>query len=282
MQVKPSQKTQNISYFKKRKLVIILIILIVSLFFLSSSYFLSDQSILKKRSNPLVTNTQHDLPQGVVIGQDEQGGQDRNNVYFGPIQLKNSGYITNSLDSFVKENNSTGSSNESDSTMPGGGEHLNISFEDFLHHPIDSISELSTSFINDYVNNGRKTTLIKLVDAISRYYVTYNRFPITQSDQPSYDWVDEMVNKNEMSGVYSYVLQKTSPVSDCGDVEQTGYCYDANDDKAIIFVQLNQTAPSSCGDSQLFFLWSSEDNKLGEVCLESPPSSFSGFTYIDQ
>jgi hypothetical protein len=284
MQVQSSKKTKiPATFFSKTKIGIIAAAFMISLLFLTHNYFLNDHNVLQKQSNSLLNDQESKVSQGVIVGNGEKMNDGENDVYFGPIKLKNSGYIGDSLDSFVEENSSTSTPSGSDQVRLGGENKSDISLGEFFHHPIASVSDLSTSLITDYVNNGRRATLLKLVDAVSRYYITYNTFPRTNKSEASYDWVEEMVEKNEMSGVYSYVLQRTSPVSDCGDVEQTGYCYDSSDNEAIIYVQINQYSQNPfCDDSRLFLLWSSADNRLGEVCLENPPTSLSGFTYLKE
>jgi len=285
MQVQRSKKTKSpeITISNNRRILFVLtIIFIVSLLILTHKYFLNDQNVVQKQSNKLLNSQGQSLSPGVIIGNGKQSDREGNDVYFGPIKLKNSGYIGDSLDTFVQEHTPSPSPASTDEVKFGNEKRVDVSLTEFLHHPISSVSELSTTFITDYTNNGRKTTLIKLVDAVSRYYVTYERFPIT-GQEASYDWVDEMVDNKEMSGVYSYILEKTSPVSKCGSAEQTGYCYDSDEKEAIIYVKINEYSESAtCGDTPLFLLWSSSDNRLGQVCLEGSPSSFSGFSYLKE
>ncbi len=281
MRIQSSIKNQKTFFFSSRKTIIAVAVFVVILLFLTHNYFLSDKNMLHNQSNTLLSTNKHGTNQNIASKSSEGGGSG-NEVYFGPIKLKNSGYIEDSLDTFVKENKPTPSSTNQDRLKLGNEKRLDISLEDFVLHPLSSASKLSTAFITDYTNNGRKTTLIKLIDAVSRYYVTYERFPTT-GEEVSYDWVDEMVERNEMSGVYSYILEGTSPVSNCGSAEQTGYCYDTDEKEAIIYVKINgYSNESACGESPLFLLWSSSDNKLGQVCLESPPTSLSGFSYIKE
>jgi len=286
MQVQSSKKLQNsiFSSVSKHKIILAGFIIVIIFFFFTHNYFLASRDLLQSMpSNSLLVNQGNNTSQKISANPQKSSEVDDNDIYLGPIKLNNSGYISGELDFFIGENGPPSSVKASNLTKVATIGRLDISLKNLILNPVSSISELGSSFIADYINNGRRTTLIKLVDSVSRYYVSYNIFPKTDSDVPSYDWVDEMVEKNEMSGVYSYILEKKSPVSDCGDVEQTGYCYDSDGQQAIIYVQIDQVTPStSCGESKLFFLWSSADNKLGEVCIEGAPSSLSGFTYLDK
>lgn len=265
-----------------KRMIIVAAVFILSLLFLTRNYFLNDHDVLHKQKSTLLSNTQQGSNQNIATQSDEEIISSGNEVYLGPIKLKNSGYIGDSLDTYVDENKPTPSPTGTGEVRFGNEKEVDISLEDFVRHPISSISKLSTTFITDYTNNGRKTTLIKLIDSVSRYYVTYDRFPTT-GEETSYAWVDEMVDKKEMSGVYSYILEGTSPVSNCGTVEQTGYCYDSDERDAIIYVKIEgYSNESMCGESPLFLLWSSSDNRLGQVCLEGTPPSFSGFNYIKE
>lgn len=265
-----------------KRMIIVAVVFVLSLLFLTQKYFLNDHNMQHSQSNELLSNTQQGSNQNRDIKSDEEVVASENDVYLGPIKLKNSGYIGDSLDTFVNENKPTSPPTSADEVKLGSEKEVDISIEDFVLHPISSVSKLTTTFITDYTNNGRKTTLIKLIDSVSRYYVTYDRFPTT-GEETSYDWIEEMVDKKEMSGVYSYILEGTSPVSNCGSVEQTGYCYDSDERDAIIYVKIEgYSNESMCGESPLFLLWSSSDNRLGQVCLEGAPTSLSGFNYIKE
>ncbi len=262
--------------------MVTLLILLVAI----PSYFLNisnNQDKLSER-NPLnksfsersdLTNTENEVDQ--VNGDPVATPQKAHDVYFGPVPLKGSSYINEQLDSYVKENQYSPGGSQ---TSTSGSRNSHESFlSELLKNPITAVQKLSYSFTSGYMNNNKQTTLIKLVDAVSRYYVSYTKFPA--SDSMSYDWIKEMVDKNEVSGVYEYVLETTSPVSYCGTVTQTGYCYQTDGQNSIIYVRLDSPADNDiCVDSGYFFLWSSADNKLGMVCLDNEPTKLSNFDYL--
>lgn len=275
---------QKISLHASKKTFIIGAVILLILLSFSGSYFLGKQTgpLSGSKAFSLVDLTKFS-PDKVAVNNSSQeregnfpsAASQPHDVYFGPFRLKGSDYINDQLNSYLAESATvSGNSNDANGIMGNA-----FSFQELLKDPIKAVSKLSYSFTSGYMNNNKKTTLIKLVDAVSRYYVAYNKFPVSESG--TYTWIKEMVERNEMSGVYEYVLETTSPVAYCGTVSQTGYCYKTDGQDAIIYVRLDQPVEEDiCGDSGLFFLWTSKDNKLGELCMEDEPTQLGGFTFF--
>ncbi len=199
------------------------------------------------------------------------------NISFGIISLKSSSYIYDNLQ------NAANAPRDEGLTSSGQPPQNNFSIKEVWSNPFAFASKLAVTTKNTWVNDGRKSTLIKLIDSISRYYISYGKFPVLDknSSELTYDWVTEMVDKNEMSGVYEYVLKTTAPVSYCGTSEQTGYCFQTDNKNAILYVRLEKFGDSViCEEGDVFFLWSSLDNKLGSVCLDELPVDMGGFEYF--
>lgn len=215
----------------------------------------------------------------VEPGDSVSGGR---NLQIGPISLNNSAYVTEALDQFVKEQD------QANSLAKASAENLSstktFSIQDILSNPITYLERFGYDTKISFLNNNRKTTLIKLIDSISRYYISYNKFPDLPSGQDygDYAWIEELVQKNEMSGVYQYLIKTTEPVAYCGTAAQTGYCYSTNEQDAIIYVRVEKPFESDvCGmEGGLFLLWSSDDNRFGNVCMNEEPSQYGGFDYF--
>lgn len=271
--------------FVSKKIIALAIAILLITFFIGQNSFLGTES--PESENEAIL--QYERQSGnATIGSDgetatDSGFSTTNNTssdfFVGPVRLPNSGFITEELD---KASNEIAANNVSDPSQSGAGEN-SFSFSNFAAHPLQTIADVAVEMKNSWINNGRKDTLIKLVDSISRYYLSFNRFPSpeTMIADEDYDWVREMVDKREMSGVYEYVLKTTAPVAYCGTPEQTGYCFKTDGQNAIVYVRFEKQADSEiCDGEGLFFLWSSEDNKLGMVCLFEEPVKLGGFHYL--
>lgn len=202
-----------------------------------------------------------------------------NDLQFGPIRLDNSAYVRDQLDSFVEEQ-ADGESQESEKPESSGS----FSIQDAISNPIKYFEGFGYAAKQSFINNNRKTTLIKLIDSVSRYYISYSKFPDLElgQDYGDYAWIQKMVDANEMSGVYQYLIKTVDPVAYCGTIQQTGYCYSTNEQDAIIYVRLEKPFESDvCGmDGGFFLLWSSVDNKFGNVCLSEEPIGYGGFEFF--
>jgi|GEM_PF-3592214 len=215
------------------------------------------------------------------LAKTDLGIKKNHDLKFGPIGLDNSAYVTDELDTFVKN------SQESES-LSGFSENSispnKFSIQEVLHNPMKYIEGLSYATRQSFINNNRKTILLKLVDSVSRYFISYNRFPDLESyqDYGDYAWIQEMVDKNEMSGVYQYLIKATEPVAYCGTLQQVGYCYDTDGKDAILYVRVEKPFESDvCGmEAGLFLLWSSRANKFGNVCMAEEPTVLNEFKFF--
>lgn len=199
----------------------------------------------------------------------------------GPVRLDNSSYITDKLDQFVIQQNQDQSSPSESSTTSSSPAVL---WQDALTNPIKFLEGYGYGVKISFLNSSRKTTLLKLIDSISRYYISFGKFPDLDpgQDYGDYPWIKEMVDTNEMSGLYQYLIKTTDPVAYCGTVQQTGYCYSTNGQDAIIYVRLEKPFESDvCGmEGGLLLLWSSAENKFGNVCMSEEPNGYAGFDYF--
>lgn len=198
--------------------------------------------------------------------------------FIGPIRLSHSSYINEQLDSFSQE--SKDSSSQTDESQSKGDQQFSL--QDILIKPLDYLASLGYTIRVSVSNSSKKTTFYKLVDSISRYYVSYSHFPhYDVSAEDGYSWVTEMVQANEMSGTYEYVLRTTAPMSYCGTVQQNGYCYKSDEANAILYVRIDEPSGQDiCSDQALFLLWSSQDNKTGELCMDQEPIQLGGFKFL--
>lgn len=255
-------------------------------------------SILISQNNPLSKKGSfaQSLPRwnqdkdGIIVGEGvTQSGQNESdiatsghNLQIGPISLSNSSYVTSALDEFVKEQDQVNST--ADTSVDDQSLAQNFSIQEIVQNPIKYLEGVGYDTKISFLNNNRKTTLIKLIDSLSRYYISYNKFPELPAGQDygDYSWIEEMVNKNEVSGVYQYLIKTTEPVAYCGTAAQTGYCYSTNEQDAIIYVRVEKPFESDvCGmEGGLFLLWSSRDNRFGNVCMSQEPDKFEGFDYF--
>jgi len=285
------KKKPLVTPLSKAQLVLIFSIILV-LLLTGFVYTLSDKSQQKPTTSELVTSPEQQTNQLTPESEEtltprfsstenevekaaetETPGED---FYVGPVKLPNSAFIVEKLDQAALEV-------ENQAAPQVAATDADIALSDFFAHPIDSFVQVSSSVKAAMLNNGRRTTLIKLVDSVSRYFVAYQKFPFPERPlaDEEYEWVREMVEKREMSGVYDYVLKTTAPVSYCGAVNQTGYCYKTDGQNAVIYVRLEKPSGGElCGEDGVFFLWSSEDNKLGSVCLFEEPTRLGGFSYV--
>ncbi|MBI5044963.1 MAG: hypothetical protein HZC02_03485 [Candidatus Levybacteria bacterium] len=216
--------------------------------------------------------SQFDISQKKDIGQDPE-----KNILIGPIKLDSSSYVYDKLQESSKNLQTSSNVSLQEESQSS------VSLDELWSNPFSFVSKLAMTTKNTWVNDGRKTTLIKLVESVSRYYISFGKFPVSDGvfTNQDYEWVSEMVDKNEMSGVYEYVLRTTSPVAYCGSSSQTGYCFQTDNKNAILYVRLEKFGDSAlCEEGDIFFMWSSLDNKLGSVCLNKEPVELGGFEYF--
>lgn len=278
--VKKSQ-THFISRFPVGKTVLVLGILFLMLLLISPGSFMGkhSDSLSGSGSNTSgspqlqTANTQQLTPEQLQSEKTQS-----KDFFIGPIKLSDSAYINEQLDSFSNAEKEAASQ-----TVEGqsNGEQQ-FSLQDIVSRPLDFLASLGYSIRVSVSNSGKKTTFYKLVDSISRYYVSYTHFPhFDLSDEDGYSWVTEMVQANEMSGTYEYVLRTTAPVAYCGTVQQNGYCYKSDEANAVLYVRIDEPVGQDiCTDQALFLLWSSQDNKTGELCMDQEPTQLGGFEFL--
>lgn len=287
LETPPEKKlTVKTPFFLSKKILLGGMVVVLFLFFFQKQGFLSAVMDTPQRDESAVMYQMQREEGSVPIGdaqEDIQADDSARDVYIGPVRLSRSSYIRDQLDAFSQEQSTASSQKISPLSSPGDiFSHYSLS--DFIAHPLTSIAGVTSSMKNSWENDGKRTTVIKLVDSLSRYYISFRTFPDDDGSLDNYRWVDEMVDKREMSGVYEYVLKKTSPVAYCGTLSQTGYCYKTDGKNAVVYVRLAKVGDSFiCGEENgIFFLWSSGDNKLGAVCLSGEPTQLQGFEYIQE
>lgn len=278
--VKKSQP-HFISRFPVGKTVLVLGILFLILLLITPGSFMGKHSDSLSGSG-LNTNGSPDLEtantQQLTPEQLQSEKTQSKDFFIGPIRLSHSSYINEQLDSFSNADKEVVS-------VPvegqGNGDQK-FSLQDIITKPLDFLASLGYTIRVSVSNSGKKTTFYKLVDSIARYYVSYSRFPhYDVSAEDGYNWVTEMVQANEMSGTYEYVLRTTAPVAYCGTVQQNGFCYKSDDANAILYVRIDEpTGQDICSDQALFLLWSSQDNKTGELCMDQEPTQLGGFKFL--
>ncbi len=129
----------------------------------------------------------------------------------------------------------------------------------------------------------KKIMMVKLIEALERYYLSYNHFPSEgdPSDE-STSWIRRLKDSGELSVTFEYFLSLWFKPVNCNSQSQKGFCYWSDGrDKAVVFVKMNyKPTQDKCETGIANFLWSSADQKIGIVCMIEDNRRLSGFTFL--
>jgi prepilin-type N-terminal cleavage/methylation domain-containing protein len=146
----------------------------------------------------------------------------------------------------------------------------------------------------------RKERIRQFATALESYATTHNgAYPlnyterVAQGQDPSTsNWIQDLIMSGDLKTIPSAIDYGDQKYNYCGATDANNkinnYCYNSTGPPpiAIVWTNLESAAErKKCpadtygNDPGAYFVWSSYDNKLGTVCVDSPATSLHGYTF---